>query len=353
MPSGLFGIEHSNRADHKHWTKNCFNSSFPTALACYMMEHNMPAIYAKLAVVDGELKVVCEEITINELFNCGTMHAQDLDFHFESKFEPYQAYCVDHIDPIDLVVKDTNGNFLAPVEVKLTVLPTSATAKQQEAKWASEIVVRTATTSYLALGVWDSVKDHRDRIRDIFEDTCGSIGSWTNDYEMAHKTANLRDALNVFEREFIDYQRPLVMQPIWKTQGQTPILCDEAFDIVVWSDLAFSRLFIETEIKETMSRPMRATARMARCIWELSRSGRVRMEDIYRQMTFGQQNDKEANPAGKGWRKYISTDRVLHPTVPKTAINEIINPGYIERLKPERRLDATLYYDAIFSAGNE
>ena len=54
-----------------------------------------------------------------------------------------------------------------------------------------------------------------------------------------------------------------------------------------------------------------------------------------------------------GWRKYISTDRVLHPTVPKTAINEIINPGYIERLKPERRLDATLYYDAVFSAGNE
>ena len=352
MPSGLFGIVHSNREDDKHWTKNCFNSSFPTALACYMMEHNMPAIYAKLAVVDNELKVVCEEISINELFNCGTMHPQDLDFHFESKFNPYQAYCIDHIDPIDLVVKDTSGNFLAPVEVKLTVLPTSATADKPESEWASEIVVRTATTSYLALGVWDAVKDHRDRIRDIFEDVCGGIGSWTNDYEMAHKTANLRDALNVFEREFIDYQRPLVMQPIWKTQGQTPLLCDEAFDIVVWSNLAFSRLFIENEIKETMSRPMRATARMARCIWELSRSGRVRMEDIYRQMTFGQQNDKEANPAGKGWRKYISTDRVLHPIVPKTAIREILAPNYTEMLKPERRLDQTLYYDALISAEN-
>ena len=204
-----------------------------------------------------------------------------------------------------------------------------------------------------AKSVWDAVKDHRDRVRDIFEDVCGGIGSWTNDYEMAHKTASLRDALNVFEREFIDYQRPLVMQPIWKTQGQTPLLSDEAFDIVVWSNLAFSRLFIENEIKETMSRPMRATARMARCIWELSRSGRVRMEDIYRQMTFGQQNDKEANPAGKGWRKYISTDRVLHPVVPKTAIREILAPNYTEMLKPERRLDQTLYYDALFTAGNE
>ncbi len=39
MSSGLFGIEHTNRSDNQHWTKNCFNSSFPTALACYMMEN--------------------------------------------------------------------------------------------------------------------------------------------------------------------------------------------------------------------------------------------------------------------------------------------------------------------------
>ena len=56
MPSGLFGIEHTNRADANHWTKNCFNSSFPTALACYMMEHDIPAIYARLGVVRGQLK---------------------------------------------------------------------------------------------------------------------------------------------------------------------------------------------------------------------------------------------------------------------------------------------------------
>ena len=163
---------------------------------------------------------------------------------------------------------------------------------------------------------------------------------------MSHKTANLRRVLDTFEREYLEYQRPLVMQPFWKTQGQSPILCDDAFDIVVWSNLAFSRLFIETANETNMSRPMRASARMARCIWELSKSGKIRVEDIYRQMAFGQQTDKEVSVPGDRWRKYITTERTLHPAVPKSAINDIITPGYIENLRPERRFDQTLYFTA-------
>ena len=344
MSSGLFGIEHTNRPDMQHWTKNCFNSSFPTALACFMMEHDIPAIYAKLAVVEGELKVVCEEIPIRELFNCGNKHPGELEFDFEAKFEPYQRFSFDSIDGIDLVVRDLQGNYLAPVEVKLTVLPTSATANKPEDEWGSEIVVRTATTSYCAFSIWDMVKDRHAHVREVFEETCSDIGSWTNDFEMSHKTANLRATLNAFEREFIDYQRPLVMQPFWKTQGQSPILCDNAFDIVVWSNLAFSRLFIETSNDNSMSRPMRASARMARCIWELSKSGKIRVEDIYRQMAFGQQTDKEVSVPGDRWRRYITTNRTITPAVSKDALSEIIAPGYIENLRPERRFDQTLYF---------
>lgn len=344
MSSGLFGIEHTNRSSMQHWSKNCFNSSFPTALACYMMEQGKRAMYARLGVVGGELKVVCDEIEINKLFRCGDKKSSDLDFHFETKFEPYQQYCTDALDSIDLVVKDLDGNYLAPVEVKLTVLPSSATAVKPRIEWGSEIVVRTATTSYLALGIWDKVKNKKNRIRDIFEDTCAGIGSWTNDYEMAHKTADLKSCLDVFEKEFIKSQQPLVLQPIWKTKGQSPILDDNAFDVVVWSDLAFSRLFMDADIKNTMSRPMRATARMSRCLWELSKSGRIRIDSIYRQMTFNQQNDKEVAPSGTIWRGYITSDRVVKPSIKKDEVKKIIlKSEYFDRLKPERRLDQTLY----------
>jgi len=93
-----------------------------------MLEKGIPAIYNKLALVNGELKVVASEVPIQEVFNCGDLQADKLVFNFESRFEPYQMYSFDTIDGIDLIIKDIYGGFLAPLEVKLTVLPTSGTA---------------------------------------------------------------------------------------------------------------------------------------------------------------------------------------------------------------------------------
>jgi hypothetical protein len=348
MPNGLFGISHSNRSVDDHWGKNCFNSSFPAATASYMLDKNISAIYIKLDIVDGEIKVVPTEIPLSQVFNSGARSLDDLYFSFESVYQPYQQYSFDDIDGIDLVIKDTDGNFLAPLEVKLTVLPTSQTSEQPEAKWGSEIVVRSATTSYCALGMFDSVKDHNRAIREIFEGACSSIQMWDNDYEMTHKMPQLIAAINTFEKRYYTHQKPLLMQTLWKTQGQSPVLADQAFDIVVWSDYAFSRLFLDgsDQPSDTMKRGMRASARLARCLWELSRSGKIRVVDIYRQMAFGNQTDKEFAIGGSLWRKYVTTDRIMNLALNKNVIEEIIEPGYIERLRPERRFDQTLYFTA-------
>lgn len=349
MSSGLFGIHHSNRAVDDHWGKNCFNSSYPTATACYMLANNIPAIYIRLDEVDGKLCVVADEIPISQVFNCGIKSPQELFFSFESVYDPYQKYSFDAIDGIDLVVKDLAGNFLSPLEVKLTVLPTDQTSKQPEERWGCELVIRAATTLYCALGMFDSVEDHSRHIREIFEDACSSIQMWDNDYEMTHKMPLLCQSLNNFQREYYTHQKPLLMQTVWKTQGKSPALADRAFDIVIWSDYAFSRLFIDgsDDVANTMSRPMRATARLARCLWELSKSGKIRVVDIYRQMAFGNQTDKEFAIGGSKWRQYVTADRIVRPILPKTVVNEIIEPGYISKLSPERRFDQTLYFTAL------
>lgn len=346
MPTGLYGIYHSNRTEDNHWGKNCFNSSFPTSLACYMLDRNINAIYITLDVVDGHLKVVPREIPIYQAFNCGERTPNDLYFSFESIFAPYQRYSFDTIDGIDLVVKDTDGNYLSPLEVKLTVIPTSQTSTQREDKWGSELVVRAATTSYCALGMFDTVKDHARDVREIFEEACSSIQMWDNDYEMTHKMPLLCNAIDQFQLQYFAHQKPLLMQTLWKTQGQSPILAEQAFDIVVWSDYAFSRLFLDNSAlpADTMRRGMRASARLARCLWELSKSGKIRVADIYRQMAFGNQTDKEFAVGGSLWRKYVTTDRVQHLALNKNVVNEIIEPGYIDRLMPERRFDQTLYF---------
>ena len=129
MANGLYGIYHSNRTADDHWGKNCFNSSFPTATACYMLDTGIRAIYITLSAENDRLIVRPKEISLNEVFNCGDKKPQDLYFSFETVYAPYQQYSFDRIDGIDLVVTDINGNYLSPLEVKLTVIPTSQASK--------------------------------------------------------------------------------------------------------------------------------------------------------------------------------------------------------------------------------
>lgn len=346
MGTGLYGIYHSNRSVDDHWGKNCFNSSFPASLASYMLDKDIPAIYIKLEKHNGKLVVVPSEISLRDVFNCGNRRLNQLYFAFESVFEPYQQYSFDAIDGIDLVIKDVDGKFLSPLEVKLTVLPTSATSSLSEELWGSELVVRTATTSYCAFGMFDAIKKESRLVREIFEEACASIQSWDNDFEMTHKMPQLCKAVDDFQLLYHKRQKPLLMQTLWKTQGQSPFLMDQAFDMVIWSDYAFSRLFLDgsEQPANTMKRGMRASARLARCLWELSKSGKIRVVDIYRQMAFGNQTDKEFAVGGSAWRNYVSTDRIKNFALSKDVVNEIIESGYIDKLRPERRFDQTLYF---------
>lgn len=311
-----------------------------------MMDHDIKAVYIRLAKRQGKLEVIADQISFRQVFNCGEKSPVDLKFDFESVYAPYQRYSFNNIDPIDLVVKDTNGSYLSPLEVKLTVLPTDATSQKPEKDWGCEMVIRSATTSYCALGMFDSLSQKSSHIRDIFENACSDIQMWDNDFEMTHKTPLLCACLDAFQGEFLRYQKPLLMQTIWKTKGKNPLLADNAFDIIIWSDYAFSRLFIDSSytVAKTMSRPMRATARLARCLWELSKSGKIRVSDIYRQMAFGNQTDKEFAIGGQKWRNYVTSDRVISPILSKEVIKEIIEDGFIDRLSPERRFDQTLYF---------
>lgn len=345
--SGLYGIVHFNRSMEQHWSKNCFNSSFPTAMANYMMAKNLPALYVTLGKMNGRLAVHSTQISIRELFRCGNLTPDSLNFCFESVFEPYQIYSFDKIDGIDLVVKDMRGTSLVPLEVKLTVLPTSNSSEKPQSQWGCELVVRSATTSYCAFGMFDALKKNHAEIREIFEPACSSIQSWDNTFEMSHKTGALCEALDKFEENFFANQQPLIMEPIWKTQGQSPLLAEKAFCLVVWSDYAFSRLFIDkakTDGNKDMTRCMRTAAKLARCLWELGKSGKIHVSDIYRQMAFGNQTDKEFAVQASMWRRYIDVTQLPNFMLERDVLHKIIMDGFIERLRPERRFDQTLYF---------
>ena len=62
---GLYGLSNSNRdfSDSYYWGKNQFNTSFPMAMACYMRNRGIPAVYIRHA---EEFATDISEITIDD-----------------------------------------------------------------------------------------------------------------------------------------------------------------------------------------------------------------------------------------------------------------------------------------------
>ena len=338
----LYGIENSNRAKKDFWGKNQFNSSFPVALACYMRDKAINPVYISLS---KDFEIINTEISFDEVF-CTSLSNKDLNFCFESKFEPYQIYSREDIGGIDLVVRDIKGNFLTPLEIKLTVIPDHSTVNDNELNWGSELVIRPATTKYAALGIVQSIQTRLEDVREIFEPVCADIQHWSNKHEIADKTPFLISALNTFEKDFIDYQKPLLMQPIWKTKGQSPILDDNAFDIFIWSDFALSRLFIDSAKGDPtrITRATRGTARLARILYEISTQRKTNIYQIYTEMAFGHQTDKEFAMNGSITRNYMKSTRRHTPIIKKECLSELILGGGERLLSPERRFDQTVYF---------
>lgn len=341
----LYGLANSNRdfSSPYAWGKNQFNSSFPAALACYMRDRKLPAVFIKHG---RNANTALSEISFDDFWQT-TLPNDQLFFSFEYRFTPYAAMTVDDIQPIDLVVSENKSKCpLSPVEVKLTTIPDNTTAKKKESEYGSELVVRSPTMRYAAMGMGASCGQHMEQVRDLFSPACAKIRDWDNVTEVAKHRDTIIGALDIFLNNYSKYEKPLLMQPIWKTKGKIPVLDDNCLDIFVWSDFALCRLLLDSGNggDEKISRPQRAALRLARFLYELSTRGKVYQKPIYDGMSFDNLNDKEFAVSGMKTNLHMRCERLTKPIIVKDQIKEIILGGGQKFLSPERRFDAIIYY---------
>lgn len=342
----LYGITHSNRdfSDPYYWGKNQFNSAFPAALLCFMRDSKLNPVYLRL---NKKRQIYHEEITVEDLFNT-KLDNDKLYFSFESRFDPYSKFVHDELETIDLVVKEeSTGKFIRPIEIKLTTLPDNTTEALSEDGYGCEIVVRSPTMRYMALSMAASLQKKLKEINDIFEPVCLKVRSWDNAEEIRSKLPKILDALEHFMSEYRKYEKPLLLQPVWKTIGKSPVLADNCLDIFIWSDFALTRLFMDSALEkegDKISRQQRAAVRLARFLFEISRTGKVYQEPIYDGMSLGNQTDKEFAISGNKTHAYMKCDRLTKPIIHKKQIKKIIIGGGQKYLSPERRFDAILFF---------
>ena len=143
------------------------------------------------------------------------------------------------------------------------------------------------------------------------------------------------------------FQRPFLIQPIWKTEGKSPYLADRCFDVFVWSDLALWKLFVDSAARpsrQRITRTQRECARTVRSLYDLTTRNRVNYEEVYRGMGLGNQTDKACAFSGKATRHYMNHERLNRPVLGRSILSSIILGGGEALLSPERRFDATVYF---------
>lgn len=315
-----------------------------------MRDKNINPVYVHLE--KGKVSADDSNITFDDIFNTREP-TEELEFIFEDRFEPFAQYVHGAYDGIDLVIGHQGRHFSA-LEVKLTVLPDQTTCRKTEAEWGAELVIRPVTVVYAALSIYHEIKrdpKQLSKAKNILGKAALNVSDWTNIAEVSRKRSSILNALSEFFDKFENIQRPLVMQPVWKTKGKQAALSEHAFDIFVWSNMGLCKMFLQRARDEqpgenaAVSRYLRASARLLRGLYDLLTTDKIRTEEMLR-MGLGNQTDKEFSASGRMTNAFMRHARLETPTVKQEILRDLILRGGEKNLSPERRFDATIYFTA-------
>ena len=287
----LFGIEHSNRdyTNPDTWGKNQFNSSFPASLACYLYSKGLKAVYYK---ADKKMNRDLQYIGIDELYGVAPL-GKEIYFSFETQYTPFQKYIIGSIPRNDLVIL-ANEQCISSIEIKLVALPDNPTCNFSDDKFGSEIVVRPDTIIYLACTFIQSYGDDKKAIKKAIGDAGNKIVDWKQAADVLPYVDEIYWAIRHMVEEKNDKQVPIIMEPVWKTEGKSPKLADNCLDVFVWSNFGMLNLFMpdEGEVLTSITRHTRTMIWLFKMIKDYSENGRFDGKKIIDELSYNLKNDK-------------------------------------------------------------
>ena len=341
---GLFGQKHSSRDYTKaeFWGKNQFNSSFPASLVAYMWARSIEPVYV---CVNAANKVVHRSISGKDLFGIDPL-SDTLYYNFEANYLPYEKYYVGKREKIDLVLTDlSTDKAIRGLEIKLTALPDNTTCGKPEDQFSCEIVVRPASICYLACSIchcYDGSNGRR-RLRDLLGQF-PNIKHWEDDEQVVVHLSDMFDALDRVARDMYRHQTPLMVQPVWKTNGKKPQLADNCLDVFVWSNLAVLHMCRpdKREVRK-LSRPHRCLVWIYRMLFEFLTYGQFNYDETINELSETTMNGKGFAISGTMSYPLLKSPELACPRIRKDEIKNIILGGGQNLLSPERRFDAIIY----------
>ena len=340
----LFGQKHSSR-DYTNadcWGKNQFNSSFPASLVAYMYSRGLKPIYL---CTNKKNEVVHKYIDAKTLFGIDPL-GENTYYNFEAGYPPFEKFYIGEREKIDLVMQDYNTNdVLAGLEVKLTAIPDNTTKSLDESMWGCEIVMRPPTINFLACSIcsnYTTLKG-KEKLRNLLKNV-PQINHWEEIDEVLANYTKIEAAVLAVSADMCDKQRPLIIQPIWKTEGNKMKLQDDCLDVFVWSDLSIIQMCCtedSTNITK-LNRFHRTIIWLYKMLLDYVTYDTFDYKRIIRLQSYNLANDKAFALPGSKSHKFLDCAETLKPRVSKYEIKNIILGGGQNLLSPERRFDAVI-----------
>jgi hypothetical protein len=273
-----------------------------------------------------------------------------LYYGFESEYLPYADYLIGAPPKVDLLLMDlVSKRILTGFEIKLTTLPDESTAHLTDDKYGSELVIRMPSIEFLACSIADIYKDEYRKLSSFFgKNGFGSISSYMEAAQVNPRIGDIWNIMNGIIIDNVHNQKPAIIQPIWKTKGKSFTLADNCLDIFVWSDLAFTKLFMKearnspADQTKAVDRPTRALIQLFFMLNDVSVKGKFHKNEIQQKLSYTMKNDKAFSVPGRKTWAFMNCRELTNPRINKSEIKNIILGGGQNFLSPERRFDATL-----------
>lgn len=344
----LFGQKNASRdySNKEYWGKNQFNSSFPASLVAYMWDKKISPVYLK---IDKKKSIKHDYISGEELFGIDPL-SDSAYYDFEASYNPYERYYYSNQkkeEHIDLVMEDLSTNKpVRGLEIKLTALPDDTTVRLTEDKYSCEIVVRPPSICFLACSIcqhYDSARG-KAKLKKLLSNI-PKVYDWSDVQKVAPHYKEIENAVMNVAVDMASYQTPLIVQPIWKTDGKLLKLSENCLDVFVWSNLSILLMCCsgDKELqKKKINRCQRTIIWVYLMLLDFVQYDKFDYTKIVTDNSYDIKNDKAFSLSGLRTHQFLNCNELLCPRIKKSEIKNIILGGGQEFLSPERRFDAAI-----------
>ena len=337
----FYGIRDSNLDPAELWDSENFPRTFTVALVNRMGDLGLPVNLIRRGTdacfVDG--------IEVGELYGCPVNRIPRLRFDFDTVYGPF-AEIASGVPESSLVVTDQRGFPLRRLDVQTSVIPDASTAGLPDDLSGAEVTVRTPTLVNCALSMASSLTSRREEALSVLTSDIPPDVDWSSPEEAVANAEAVVTALDILESEMRGLQSPFMLQSVWRSEPDGPFLDENAMDAFVWTDFAFTRLFLDSGRRTRdgkVTRTVRCAVRLYNIIKEILNNGSADVPAILSKTGYGLPGNREFMVNGRQTNRYMACGNLTEPRMGVTDVIGLASEGFEAMIIPDRRLDLSVY----------